>query len=281
MSRCMDYDGYQRIRISLADGICRATIDNPPINLLDVNLILELGRFAGQVASDEDVRVVVVDSADPDFFIAHADITLIQALPRDDTSLHDELTPFHAMLEAFRTMPKATIAVIEGIARGGGSELAMAFDMLFATLGKALLAQPEVAFGIIPGGGGTQRLPRLVGRARALEVVLGCQDIDAATADAWGYVNRALPPDELRPFVDTLAARIASFPLDVIATAKRAVDAAVGDPVPGLRVEDQLFRETLAGPAAAQRMRAFLDAGGQTREVETGDLTGLINRLGS
>ena len=277
----MDYDGYQRIRISLADGICRATIDNPPINLLDVNLILELGRFAGQVASDEEVRVVVVDSADPDFFIAHADITLIQALPRDDTSLHDELTPFHAMLEAFRTMPKATIAVIEGIARGGGSELAMAFDMRFAALGKALLGQPEVAIGIIPGGGGTQRLPRLVGRARALEVVLGCQDIDAATADAWGYVNRALPPDELRPFVDTLAARIASFPLDVIATAKRAVDAAVGDPVPGLRVEDQLFRETLAGPAAAQRMRAFLDAGGQTREVETGDLTGLINRLGS
>jgi len=281
MTRCMDYDGYQRIRISLADGICRATIDNPPINLLDVNLILELGRFAGQVASDEDVRVVVVDSADPDFFIAHADITLIQALPRDDTSLHDELTPFHAMLEAFRTMPKATIAVIEGIARGGGSELAMAFDMRFAALGKALLGQPEVAVGIILGGGGTQRLPRLVGRARALEVVLGCQDIDAATADAWGYVNRALPPDELRPFVDTLAARIASFPLDVIATAKRAVDAAVGDPVPGLRVEDQLFRETLAGPAAAQRMRAFLDAGGQTREVETGDLTGLINRLGS
>ena len=281
MSRCMGYDGYQRIRISVADGICRATIDNPPINLLDVNLILELGRFAGQVASDEDVRVVVVDSADPDFFIAHADITLIQALPRDDTSLHDELTPFHAMLEAFRTMPKATIAVIEGIARGGGSELAMAFDMRFAALGKALLGQPEVAVGIIPGGGGTQRLPRLVGRARALEVVLGCQDIDAATADAWGYVNRALPPDELRPFVDTLAARIASFPLDVIATAKRAVDAAVGDPVPGLRVEDQLFRETLAGPAAAQRMRAFLDAGGQTREVETGDLTGLINRLGS
>ena len=277
----MGYDGYQRIRISVADGICRATIDNPPINLLDVSLILELGRFAGQVASDEDVRVVVVDSADPDFFIAHADITLIQALPRDDTSLHDELTPFHAMLEAFRTMPKATIAVIEGIARGGGSEFAMAFDMRFAALGKALLGQPEVAVGIIPGGGGTQRLPRLVGRARALEVVLGCQDIDAATADAWGYVNRALPRDELRPFVDTLAARIASFPLDVIATAKRAVDAAVGDPVPGLRVEDQLFRETLAGPAAAQRMRAFLDAGGQTREVETGDLTGLINRLGS
>jgi enoyl-CoA hydratase/carnithine racemase len=277
----MGYDNYQRIRITVGDGICRATIDNPPINLLDAGLILELGRFAVEVATDEDVRVVIFDSADPAFFVAHADITLIQRLPTDDTTLHDELSPFNAVVDAFRTMPKATIAVIEGIARGGGSELAMAFDMRFAALGKALLAQPEVAIGIIPGGGGTQRLPRLVGRARALEVILGCQDIDAATAEAWGYVNRALPPEELRPFVDTLAAHIASFPSDVVAAAKRAVDTAVGDPIPGLSIEDQLFRETLTGQAAVGRMQAFLDAGGQTREVETGDLTALINRLGS
>ena len=218
----------------MSDGICRATVDNPPINLLDVNLIPELARFAQQVGDDDAVRVVIVDSADPDFFMAHADITLIQRLPTGDTSLHDEISPFHALGEAFRTMPKATIAVIEGIARGGGSELALAFDMRFAALGKARLAQPEVALGIIPGGGGTQRLPRLVGRARALEVILGCDDIDAATAEAWGYVNRALPADELRPFVDELAARIASFPIEVIAAAKRAVDAAAGDPTAGL-----------------------------------------------
>ena len=244
----MAYDDYQRLRITVADGICRATVDNPPINLLDINLIGELARFAQQVGDDDAVRVVIVDSADPDFFMAHADITLIQQLPTGDTSLHDEISPFHALGEAFRTMPKATIAVIEGIARGGGSELALAFDMRFAALGKARLAQPEVALGIIPGGGGTQRLPRLVGRARALEVILGCDDIDAATAEAWGYVNRALPPDELRPFVDTLAARIASFPPDVVAAAKRAVDAATGDPTTGLRIEDQLFRETLVEP---------------------------------
>jgi enoyl-CoA hydratase/carnithine racemase len=96
-------------------------------------------------------------------------------------------------MESFRTLPKATIAVIEGIARGGGSEWAMAFDMRYAALGRALFGQPEVAVGIIPGGGGTQRLPRLVGRGRALEVILGCMDIDAATAEAWGYVDRALP----------------------------------------------------------------------------------------
>lgn len=269
----MAYDDYQRIRIEVSDGICRATIDNPPINLLNADLIIELGRFAAEVAADDEVRVVIVDSADPAFFVAHADITLIQRLPTDDTTLHDELSPFDAVVDLFRTMPKATIAVIEGIARGGGSELALAFDMRFAALGKARLAQPEVAIGIIPGGGGTQRLPRLVGRARALEVILGCEDIDAATADAWGYVNRALPPDELRAFVATLAARIASFPRDVIAAAKRAVDTAAGDPTIGLRIEDQLFRETLAGPAAAERMQAFLHNGGQTREEEIGELS--------
>ena len=268
----MAYGDYQHIRIAVGDGICRATIDNPPINLLDAGLIVELGRVATEVSADDEVRVVIVDSADPDFFVAHADITLIQRLPTDDTTLHDELSPFDAVVDLFRTMPKATIAVIEGIARGGGSELALAFDMRFAAIGKAQLAQPEVAIGIIPGGGATQRLPRLVGRARALEVILGCDDIDAATAAAWGYVNRALPPDELHPFVDTLAARIASFPPDVIAAAKQAVNAAIGDPTTGLRMEDKLFRETLAGPAAAERMQAFMKNGGQTREVELGKL---------
>ena len=106
----MGYHGYQRIRITAADGICRATIDNPPINLLDVHLILELSRFGTEVAADEDIRVVIVDSADPDFFVAHTDITLIQRLPTDDITLHDELSPFHAMVELVRTMPKATIA---------------------------------------------------------------------------------------------------------------------------------------------------------------------------
>jgi enoyl-CoA hydratase/carnithine racemase len=267
----MAYDGYTALRISVADGLCRATIDNPPINLADLTLIVEADRFAQEVAADDDVKVLIVDSADPDFWVAHADVTLLQALPTDDVSLHDELSKFHSIVERFRTMPKATIAVIEGIARGGGSEFALAFDMRFAALGKAVFSQPEVAVGIIPGGGGTQRLPHLVGRGRALEIVLGGGDIDAATAERWGYVNRALPPDELRPFVDALAARIASFPLSSIQRAKQAVDTALADPVPGLNVEDQLFRETLGLPDAAERMQAFMDLGGQTRALETGD----------
>ena len=266
----MAYDDYALFKISVADGICRATIDNPPINLADLPLILEAAQFAEEVAADDEVKVLIVDSADPDFFVAHADVTLLQGLPTDDITLHDELSAFHSIVERFRTMPKATIAVIEGIARGGGSEFALAFDMRFAALGKAVLAQPEVAVGIIPGGGATQRLPLLVGRGRALEIILGANDVDAATAEQWGYINRALPPDELRPFVDALAARIATFPLDAIARAKQAVDAALADPTSGLNVEDQLFRQTLALPDTAQRMQAFMDAGGQTRDLETG-----------
>ena len=270
--RVMVYDDYQLIRITADAGICRATIDHPPINLLDLQLLAEIGRLTEEVAADDDVRVLIVDSADPEFFIAHADVGLILDLPTDDTALHDELSPFHAAMERFRTLPKATIAVVEGIARGGGSEFAMAFDMRYAALGKARFGQPEVAVGIIPGGGGTQRLPRLVGRGRALEVILGCMDIDAATAETWGYVDRALPADELRRFVDKLAGRIASFPPGTIANAKRAVDAALeSDLATGLRIEDQLFRESLAQPVARQRLQAVIDAGAQTREFELGD----------
>ncbi len=264
----MAYDNYQALRIESGGGIARATIDHPPINLLDLELIIELDRFGREVEADESVRVVIVDSADPEFFAAHADVSLIQQLPTDDTERHDDLGLFHAMVERFRTMPKATIAVLEGIARGGGSELALSFDMRFAAVGQAVLAQPEVAVGIIPGGGGTQRLHRLVGRGRAMEIVLGCDDIDAVTAAQWGYVNRAFPHSELRPFVDALAARIASFPRDAIARAKEAVDAAVSDPIEGLLTEDQLFRASLGDPEAAHRMSAFMAAGGQTRDVE-------------
>ncbi len=266
----MAYDDFALLRIAVEGGIARATIDHPPINLLDLELIVELDRFTQVVQDDSDVRVVVIDSADPAFFAAHADVTLIQSLPADDAGAHEELSAFQAMVDRLRTMPKATIAVLEGIARGGGSELALSCDMRFAALGRAVLAQPEVAVGIIPGGGGTQRLPTLVGRARALEVVLGADDIDAETAADWGYVNRALPDRELRPFVDALATRIASFPAEAIARAKVAVDAALTDPVPGLRAEDQQFRAALGDPETPARLDAFMAAGGQTRDVELG-----------
>ena len=272
----MAYEGYQCLRIRCERGVVFVTIDHPPINLFDLALIQEMDRLGRELEVDADTRVVVFDSANPDFFIAHADVALIQRLPRDVPPKASELGLFHAMVDRFRTLPKATIAKLEGRARGGGSELVLSLDMRFAALGRAVLSQPEVALGIIPGGSGTQRLPRLVGRGRALEIVLGCDDFDAALAERYGYVNRALPPDELGPFVERLAFRIAGFPAEAISLAKASVDAAELPTHEGLLEEAHYFNRALATDAAQRRMAWFLRAGGQTREIEL-RLTAMID----
>jgi len=271
----MTYQGYECLRIRRERGVAFVTIDHPPINLFDLALIQEMDCVGRELAVDGDIRVVVFDSANPDFFIAHADVALIQHLPRDIVAKPTELGIFHAMVDRFRTMPKATMAKLEGRARGGGSEFVLSLDMRFAALDRAVLAQPEVALGIIPGGSGTQRLPRLMGRGRALEVILGCEDFSAETAERYGYVNRALPAAELGPFVERLAFRIATFPGEAIALAKTAVDAAELPIRDGLLAEAHYFNQALATAAAERRMRWFLASGGQTPEVER-DLAAMI-----
>lgn len=257
----------EALAIETVGGIATVTIQHPPINLFDLQLYPAMAAAAQQLAADDDVRVVVLRSSTPDFFIAHFDVTLIQRLPTN-LPTPEVLNDFHAMCEAFRTMPKATIAVIEGRVGGGGSELALSCDMRFAALGQAVFSQPEVALGILPGGSGTVRLPRLVGRSRALEVILGCDDIDAATAERWGWVNRALPPEELWPFVDRLAARIARFPPHAVAAAKAAVLRAETGVVDDLLAEGAAFNATLSQPSTVAALQAFMDAGGQTVETE-------------
>jgi enoyl-CoA hydratase/carnithine racemase len=264
-----DFGKYSTLRVRVDDGVAFATIDNPPINLLDLGLIGDLDRLGRELEQARDIRVVVFDSADEEFFIAHADVELIQRLPREVPPKAESLTGFHAMVDRLRTLPQATIACIEGRARGGGSEFVLSLDMRFGALGHAVLGQPEVALGILPGGSGTQRLPRLIGRSRALEVILGCGDFPADIAERYGYLNRALPPDQLRPFVQGLARRIASFPAEAIRLAKQAVLEADKDVVGGLIEEAHLFNQTLATPEAQRRMMRFLNIGGQTRELET------------
>lgn len=268
----MPYNDYRCLKIRVARGVAFVTIDHPPINLLDIALIMDLDRVGRELEVDDAVRAVVFDSADPDFFIAHADVNLIQQLPKEVPPKSEKLGLFHQMVERFRTMPKATIGKIEGIARGGGSELLLSLDMRFGAIGKCLLAQPEVALGIIPGGSGTQRLPRLVGRGRALEIILGCEDFPAELAERYGYINRALPADEIGPFVEALAYRIACFPPEAIRLAKESVAAAELPTVAGLIEEAHFFNLTLGTKDAQERMAAFLAAGGQTREVEAGGL---------
>src|SRR5437763_15797427 len=274
----MAYGEYRCLRVRLDRGVAFVTIDHPPINLLDVALMRELDGIGKELEGDDAVRVVVFDSADPDFFIAHADVALIRQLPTS-APRPTTLGFFHAMVERFRTMPKATIGKLEGRARGGGSEFLLSLDMRFGALGRAILAQPEVALGIIPCGSGTQRLPRLVGRSRALEIVLGCEDFPAELAERYGYLNRALPAAELGPFVERLARRIASFPAEAIALAKASVAAAELPTVEGLLEEAHYFNQSLATSPAQERMQRFLALGGQTREVEL-DLGGLVEKLG-
>jgi enoyl-CoA hydratase/carnithine racemase len=261
----MAYD-YQTVSVHVDGGVAACTIDNGPINLFDAALYGDMSRLALQLQHDRDVRVVVMQSANPEFFIAHFDVSLILQFPPRPAST--ELNDFQLMCERFRTMPKATIALIEGRVGGGGSELALSFDMRFAALGRAVFNQPEVALGIIPGGSGTVRLPRLIGRSRALEVILGCDDIDAATAERWGWVNRALPPDELRTYVSNLARRIASFPVGAVAEAKASVLRAETDIPRHLLDEAAAFSRTYPTDDAQRAMTAFLAKGGQTAAGE-------------
>lgn len=267
------------LSVSLDGGVAMVTIDNPPINLFDLGLYLGMARLAEELAHDDAVRVVVLRSANPEFFIAHFDVTLIQQLPTDSPKA-TELNAFHQMCEHMRTMPKATIAVIEGRVGGGGSELALSCDMRFAAAGRAVFNQPEVALGILPGGSGTVRLSRLVGRSRALETILGCDDIDAVTAERWGWVNRTLPDGELWPFVDRIARRIASFPPHAVAEAKAAVLRAEKEIVADLLAEGDAFSGTLGHPDTRAALAAFMERGGQTREGELrlGELAGELGQ---
>jgi enoyl-CoA hydratase/carnithine racemase len=266
---------HEGLHVDVDQGVAFVTLDHPPVNLFDAVLIGSLWNLAGALADDDAVRAVVVRSADPEFFIAHADLGLIQALPRDRRERPDNLEFIHVFMERWRTLPQVTIAQLEGRARGGGSEFVLSLDLRFGATGRAILCQPEVAVGILPGGSGTQRLPRLMGRGRALEAVLGCEDFDAELAERYGWINRALPPAEIAPFVERLARRIAAFPPDAVRLAKRAVDAAGGPVEDGLLEEAHCFNLTLADPQLDARFEAALAAGAQTREGEL-DLPGLI-----
>jgi enoyl-CoA hydratase/carnithine racemase len=271
---------YSTLSVSREHGVATVTLDHPPMNLLDLALMTDLERLGRELEADTETRAAVFQSANPDYFIAHADVALIQRLPSEVPPKSDELSFFHQIVERYRTLPCATIAAIEGRARGGGSEFLLSLDLRFGAIGRCVLAQPEVALGILPGGSGTQRLPRLIGRGRALEVILGCDDFDASLAERYGWINRALPAAELRAFVSALASRIASFPREAIALAKRAVDAADATVREGLLEEAHLFNRTLAIPEARARMAAFLESGGQDPIAER-DLGALLGRFAS
>ncbi|MHA2051132.1 MAG: enoyl-CoA hydratase/isomerase family protein [Promethearchaeota archaeon] len=267
----MSYDNLKMLKVKVDRGVAFVTIDNPPMNLLNMAMGMEFAVLAQTVLKDDNVRVIVFDSADPDFFIAHFDVEGLVVLPDEAPPKRESLEGTgHMIQELYRTMPKVSIAKVEGIVRGGGFEVIQGFDMIFGELGKAVFAQPEIGVGIIPGGGGTIRVPREVGRRRAMEIVLGGHDFPAETAELYGLINRALPPDKLTLYVENLAYRIATFPPESIALAKKSVLAGVELPiVDALLEENYLFGKSVALPAAKARMNMFLGAEGQSREIES------------
>lgn len=264
----MAYD-YSLLRVQTQDRIATVTIDNPPINLITLQLYGELSALSRELEADPSLSVVVLKSANPEFFLAHFDVQAILRFPTDgETQLNPELNDYHQMCERFRTMDKVTIAQIEGRVGGGGSELAASLDMRFGVRGKTIVNQMEVPLGILPGGTGTQRLPRLVGRARAMEIIMTGEDLDAETAERWGYLNRVFEPGEIGPFVGRLARRIASFPVEAVRFAKESITAAERPLAEGLPLEAYLFQRTLRTAGAQENMTRFLEIGGQTPEGE-------------
>lgn len=264
----MAYD-FELLHVDVQGRIATVTISNPPVNVITMALLAELEALSSQLKADPELTVVVMKSADPDFFLAHFDVSAILERPIGFEPQRDaQLKPFHVLCERFRTMNKIIIAQIEGRVGGGGSELSAAFDMRFGVRGKTKINQMEVPLGIIPGGTGTQRLPRLIGRGRALEVILSGDDMDAETAERWGYLNRIFEPHEIEPHVTALAQRIASFPPAAVRLAKQSVNQSDKPWLDGLFEEAYLFERLLRTDDARRNMKRFLEIGGQTREGE-------------
>lgn len=260
---------YKLLGVAVQGRIATVTINNPPINIITPALYQELASLVAELKNDDDLTVVVFKSADPDFFIAHYDVSNILEFPTDgDAERSLELSDFHIMCERVRTMNKVTIAQIEGRVGGGGSEFAASMDMRFGVIGKTVVNQMEVPLGILPGGTGTQRLPRLVGRGRAMEIVLGADDLDAETAERWGYLNRIYSAGDIDAKVAALAERIASFPVEAVRLAKASVTASDLPLQQGLQEEAYLFQRLLRTDSAQRNMQRFMEMGGQTREGE-------------
>ena len=247
----------------------RVVLDNPPLNLMGPEFVGQIREVVTALENDDRVKVVVFESAVDGVFLNHSDFL---ANFEDLTSIPQGPTGLEAWPDVLVRLTRASfvsIALIRGRATGNGSELLLACDMSFASREKALFSHFEVGVGVVPGGGPMARLPRVMGRARALEVLLGCNDFSAELAERYGYINRALPVDELTPFVESLAQRIASFPAHAIAHAKAAVDAgAFRSMAEGLLMEAHESDLSVANEITQGRVKEALRVGAETYEGE-------------
>jgi enoyl-CoA hydratase/carnithine racemase len=254
----------------------RVTLNNPPINLYDQQFVEHLQALTEQLENDDEVNIVVFDSADPDYFIAHIDLMGIDKFSLEPGPTG--LAPWPDLVSRWQNASFVTVGLLRGRARGVGSEFLQALDIRFASREKAVLSQIEVGTGVIPGGGGLERLPLLIGRARALEVIIGADDFDADTAALYGWVNRAIPDVEIEGFVERFATRVASFDHKLIATVKDIVNHRVERPTNEQIIATQnKFFEIAEWPETQKRLSSLFERGLQTRgdfEMNLGAMLG-------
>jgi len=260
-----------------APGYWRVVFSNPPINMLNSTTVLELAEIVRRIEDAQDLRVVVFASSHPDFFMARYDLS--DTNPVAFAPTESGVTVFIDSMRRLNDAGPITVASIRGRARGGGSEFALSCDLRFASLENTLLGQPEVGVGIVPAGGAIERLPRLVGTARALEIIAGSDDFDAPTAERYGWINRAIADDELDDHVDRLARRLASFDPQALATAKRLVRRHASASVDDYRDTLAALRELIVSPSTGARRAAVAHhaaAVGQDFELRMGHHLGTV-----
>jgi len=240
---------FETLKVTREGAVLFVDISAPPMNLLGTELVRDLVSLIQQAEADNAVHVLVFKSADPDYFISHVDVTRIAEYRQEAAKLTGEAS-IALLFRYLSTSRLITIAQIEGRVRGAGSEFVLACDMRFAARESAIFGQPEAGLGLLPGAGGIQHLTRLMGRARALEVMLSADDYNAELAERYGWINRALPARALGEFVRSLAHRIAGFPAGGLATVKERANAIALAPVNDFRRESDLFGAAARNPEA-------------------------------
>lgn len=259
----MKYEGFTTFKVDQKDGIATVTFDFGTVNVQGQEMLADLNSLAMRLERDRETKVVIFQSANPEIWVCHYDTELLkdmsdEAVSREEATLLD----LQAVCERISKVPQATIAKLEGFARGGGHELALALDMRFAARGKYKFMQMEVGMGILPCGGGASRMARQTGLGKALEIILSAQDYDADDAERLGTINKALDADEIGEYVDNLAKRISKFPAESINACKQMVYESIDKPIAeALKAEAYWLYQATSKTPALKRFQTADDQG--------------------